>query len=223
MKIFSLQKTSISITVPYLLTLKRKVMEHAITFSNEMNDPFENLKANLEYYFEFYLQPYFSCKEIKIAMWLDPRFKMSLETDKQNSKQILEEEFEIFFRKYPLSHEGKKEVNILEDDLEMLIENENVQVSEVNRYLNEPLIGIKEDPFKYWLGKSKNYPTLRRIAEMILCNPCTSIDVERLASDEGNIVTNKRGSLDPETVDIFAVGRHYLKNYSEIFLNILKN
>ena len=96
----------------------------------------------------------------------------------------------------------------------MIIENDST-ISEIDKYLNDSLIGIKSDPLKFWQDKSKQFPTLSRMAHLYLAFPLESIDVERLASVEGNIVSVKRSSLNVDTIEMLAIGRYNLGKYDK--------
>lgn len=56
-------------------------------------------------------------------------------------------------------------------------------------------------PFRVVEKKADNYKKLEPIAKIVLCIPGTSVSSERVFSDTGNIVTKKRASLDPDTVN----------------------
>lgn len=73
--------------------------------------------------------------------------------------------------------------------------------NEVDRYYLEAPMQLDEDPLTWWKSKQTQYPNLSQIARRYLCIPCTSVPCERLFSDAGNVITKKRASLDPETVE----------------------
>jgi hypothetical protein len=90
---------------------------------------------------------------------------------------------------------------------------EKSSFDEVESYLNEPLLDSKEDALRYWSSRKSSFKKLSQMAKLLLSIPATSIEVERLASEEGNVVTVKRCGLNPETVNTLVVSEHYLKNY----------
>lgn len=56
------------------------------------------------------------------------------------------------------------------------------------------------DPIAWWKKENSRYPQLAMVARRYLAIPCTSVESERLSSSAGDIVTDKRTSLSPETV-----------------------
>lgn len=80
---------------------------------------------NLNKYFDSYLTSYFSCREIKIATFLDPRYKLISETDKILAKQTLLVEYNKLNAKYPIPLVNNSESNNLIQGLDMMIMEES--------------------------------------------------------------------------------------------------
>jgi len=85
--------------------------------------------------------------------------------------------------------------------------------TEINGYKQE----IITDPddvniFEWWnnIGKKK-YPILALLAQKWLACPATSVPVERMWSDAGNIVSDKRASLDSDSVAMLVYLQHNLR------------
>jgi len=74
------------------------------------------------------------------------------------------------------------------------------EIDEIKIYFALPPIQPKVSPLRWWIENKGALPVLWRLARRYLAIPGTSIPVERLWSHAGNFVTNKRSSLDPETV-----------------------
>ena len=70
--------------------------------------------------------------------------------------------------------------------------------NEVSEYLKEDEIEFQGDPFAWWNYKKNKYPNLAKIARQYLSISATSTPSERLFSDAGNIINNKRTRLDSE-------------------------
>ena len=70
---------------------------------------------------------------------------------------------------------------------------------ELQRYLEEPIIGIREDPLVFW-AQANRFPNLRKIVTKYLCVMCTSVPTERLFSEAGNILNPKRNRLMPASL-----------------------
>jgi hypothetical protein len=75
--------------------------------------------------------------------------------------------------------------------------------TEVERYLDLiPRAGsVDVDVLKWWKGQSEDLPLLAAVARKILAIPATSASSERLFSSGGNVMTNQRTCLDPQTVE----------------------
>lgn len=73
--------------------------------------------------------------------------------------------------------------------------------SEMNRYCQEPLQDLEEDPLDWWKENQQSYPLLATVAKKYLCICATSCASERLFSTAGNIVTPARSLLEPEKVN----------------------
>lgn len=71
--------------------------------------------------------------------------------------------------------------------------------TDLKHYLNQPTIGLTEDPLHYWYNIYNTiYPSLTAIAKQYLPVMATSVPSERLFSKAGNIITEDRNRLTPE-------------------------
>ena len=68
-------------------------------------------------------------------------------------------------------------------------------VIEVQRYLQDDLIGEKEDPFRWWDNHKHDYPLLSQLVRENCCALATSVPCERVFSKAGNILTERRSQL----------------------------
>ena len=81
------------------------------------------------------------------------------------------------------------------------VDTEKSLIEEYERFLNESAVKGNADPLEWWGKHLDGYKKRAPIAKFFLCIPGTSVPSERVFSDTGNIVTKKRASLDPDTVN----------------------
>jgi len=62
-------------------------------------------------------------------------------------------------------------------------------------------IGSIENPVKFWLSKTSEYPLLCRVAVDILCVPATSAAVERVFSQAGLCSSYLRSRLSDQNLE----------------------
>lgn len=72
---------------------------------------------------------------------------------------------------------------------------------EIEAYEAEPLIDTDRNPLLWWKDHEIHYPSLAKLARIYLSIPSTSTPSERVFSDNGNIVTQKRNCLSPDNVN----------------------
>ena len=70
---------------------------------------------------------------------------------------------------------------------------------------------VKEEynPLSFWKNKHSSYPILAKVAARVLGVPVTSAAVERQFSFAGNIITQKRATLSPDTVNDIVFNHSY--------------
>ena len=69
---------------------------------------------------------------------------------------------------------------------------------EVGEYLKLHEIHINSDPLVWWDEKKDKFPILSNLAQKYLAVSATSTASERLFSDAGNLITNKRTRIKPK-------------------------
>ncbi|KAL4085139.1 hypothetical protein QTP88_011338 [Uroleucon formosanum] len=67
---------------------------------------------------------------------------------------------------------------------------------ELDKYMQEPLIDRHDDPLKWWYERKSIYPRLYTFVLKRLCITATSVPCERIFSEAGQIITQKRNSLN---------------------------
>jgi hypothetical protein len=71
---------------------------------------------------------------------------------------------------------------------------------EVEMYLATPTVDADVDVLEWWKQNSDAYPCLARIARDYLAIPATSVPAERVFSGGADLVANKRGLLNEDTI-----------------------
>ena len=74
---------------------------------------------------------------------------------------------------------------------------------ELNRYKSIPQeVDEAADPLNWWRTHSASYPHLSKLTRQYLGIPATSVPVERLFSEAGELISAKRNSLKPENANM---------------------
>lgn len=86
---------------------------------------------------------------------------------------------------------------------------------EYEQYLQEEVIEfntskITESALDYWRTVESRWPNLTRMALDALSIPAMSAECERCFSSSGNMITDNRNSLQPESIEACECQRHWL-------------
>ena len=73
--------------------------------------------------------------------------------------------------------------------------------SEVDRYIQEPLLDLDDDPLEWWKSRQSQYPLMSQLVRKYWSLTATSVRSEEPFSTAGNVLTKKRNRLLPENVD----------------------
>ena len=65
-----------------------------------------------------------------------------------------------------------------------------------------PLISRMENPLPWWNENKYIYPTIANVACKYLCTLATSVPSERLFSEAGEVISQKRNRIKPKNVDM---------------------
>lgn len=107
----------------------------------------------------------------------------------------------------PISVEMNKEDSIwneFDSEVSEIIQSRDptaLIITEVDKYIQEPLIPRTEDPLKCWNENKNIYSTLFEIMKRRLCAQASSVPSERVFSKGGQIVTEKRSRLTSKKVE----------------------
>lgn len=95
-----------------------------------------------------------------------------------------------------MSRLGPMDQEIFQDLKRRRVEEE----SEVECYLAERTASVDENVLEWWKHNAREYPCLARIARDYLAIPATSVPAERVFSGGADLITDKRGSLNEDTI-----------------------
>lgn len=68
-------------------------------------------------------------------------------------------------------------------------------IIEVNRYLDEEILPMKNDPIEWWFQNKADYPFLSKVVRVNFCVLCTSVPCERVFSKAGNLLSERRNTF----------------------------
>ncbi|CAF4027150.1 unnamed protein product [Rotaria sordida] len=98
------------------------------------------------------------------------------------------------------------------------LQDEKLAKTEFDRYIEDNTKIDKDmNILIYWKNNKSSYPTLAKIAKRILSIPATNTSVERLFSDSGNTITNRRTRLQTSKVNQLLFIRRNLSVLRELF------
>ncbi|EXX64721.1 hypothetical protein RirG_140090 [Rhizophagus irregularis DAOM 197198w] len=189
------------------------VEEQNLTSNDDINEPvitfglLDEVKSRLynnmkKYYPTLTTEPL-------IPSVLDPRFKsldFTSKNQQSNTKQRLNELFvnekEKYQREISVSDLPKrsqvKPIKRKKSLMERLAKDTTVTLDEIAEYYKLPEIPLSSDPLAWWSEKKDSFPILSRLARKYLAVSATSTASERLFSDAGNLLTNKRTRMKPQ-------------------------
>ena len=168
-----------------------------------------NLYMNMKKYY-----PTLVTAEVLIPSILDPRFK-SLDFVSSEQKIMTEQHLhQLFKQEKEKQNKASNTPNTSETPdvsnnsrsrkrktlMERLAKDSVAAApdNEVSEYLQMHEIPIKSDPLIWWNEKKDKFPILSNLAQKYLAVSATSTASERLFSDAGNLLTNKRTCMKPK-------------------------
>jgi len=123
-----------------------------------------------------------------------------------NTKQHLNELYEQEKEKYQreigtpdLSNQSQSKPTIRKKKslMEWFTKDSVVALDDIVDYYQLPEISLSSDPLAWWNEKKDHFPILSHLAQKYLAVSATSTASERLFSDAGNLLTNKRTRMKP--------------------------
>lgn len=83
-------------------------------------------------------------------------------------------------------------------------------------FLEEPLLDCSADILKFWEHKKEKYPSLYKVAKIVLATPVTEVSVERLFSSMKFVVSDLRLNLKDDIIEdiLFIRSNHLHKKYN---------
>ena len=204
----SARLASISIVIPYIRVLIRTLEK------NDEDSGIRTMKAQILHSLRSCFAGVEEKKELALATIFDPRFKDNFfrgNIIKATTKEwVLEEMTSITTVEVEPQQESAapkrmcplKNPVLLDVFMEIIADSSGQDIassaSELDKYLNDPLIDYKTgDPYN-WRGQHhKEFPTLAILARRFLSAPATSVPSERLFSAAGDLYDEKRNRLLP--------------------------
>ena len=158
------------------------------------------LYMSINYYWKDLSKP-----DVLISSLLDPRMKelsfvtsekcndtKNLLHEKYNEMQNLTSQLTIQSTKSPVK---KKKLTILAS----LKKSSSVRsYNEINEYFQLEEIDFESNPFTWWCEREEKFPILSLLAKKYLSVYARSTASERLFSDAGNLLTEKRTRISPD-------------------------
>lgn len=74
-------------------------------------------------------------------------------------------------------------------------------VEELSNFKSQKVLGLQEDPLKWWSDRLALFPLLPKVLQKYWCVPATRVFPERLFGSSANVVSAKRNRLAPAHVD----------------------
>jgi zinc finger BED domain-containing protein 1 (E3 SUMO-protein ligase ZBED1) len=153
-----------------------------------------------------------------LATLLDPRYKNLDCIDDENEKQQLIQQLYIEYNELKpesntnqnenqivdltndisltRSYQGYKHHRLLKGKRKNVLSKDHYLLDEVKSYLELSLAPENENPLEWWKVRMQAFPYLSKLALKYLSIPASSVSSERLFSDAGNIINQKRTRLN---------------------------
>ena len=215
-------------TFSLLAPLLHKLLEVTLKIKENDSEVLKNVKSSIANDLQSRYNSYSTRKCLRIATFLDPRFKdlspfipaEEHECVYENTKtellsivglddddEIDDQSEEVNETNEPEPPKKKKSklsdffADVYEDKSKRICSKLERVVAEVNQYKSEESIDIDEKPLMWWKMRKCQYPLMSNLAKRYFCIPATSVRSEEIFSVAGNVLNEKRNRLLPENVD----------------------
>ena len=101
--------------------------------------------------------------------------------------------------------------------MERLTKQSVIALDEVGEYLQLYEIPLQSNPLTWWNEKKDKFPILSNLAQKYLAVSATSTASERLFSDAGNLLTNKRTCMKPKLFKKIMFLKRNANNFDTIY------
>ncbi|KYN20124.1 Zinc finger BED domain-containing protein 1 [Trachymyrmex cornetzi] len=195
-----------SVIIPLVHCMKSTIhynkpsTEIGIAFKEKLQSAIENRCKNFE-----------NNEIMSIAIILDPRFK-KLHFDRALAAATAISRIESLLNKNTpkkiielnvnLTYENCDVWNIHDHMVAKNNNNSNENLTELKQYLRQTVIERKKDPFQYWKSVKHTFPLLYELAIKYISILGTSVPLERIFSQAGNIKTDERNRLTGEHLNM---------------------
>ena len=141
--------------------------------------------------------PMFSTQSMQIYQWLVEGVKELHDTGKAVATTTPTNTVPDNMSDYELLIASVSPTNPDESELAVFAIIQN----ELNGFVKEKQLRVKDDALEWWKIKQHSYPQLARLARRVLCIPGTSVPCERAFSRAGAICTARRACMDAEMLE----------------------
>jgi len=161
----------------------------------------------LEYWEEHIIRTHESTEE-----WEEQKTKSFNSLQKSDDENVNESDF-----LYEMEMEFIEKENAKRQTLKKTKPDKEPLRIELDKYHSIPRDDLgKEDPLQWWAKNEDKLPLLAKMARKYLSVPVTSATSERMFSTGGNIMTDNRHNLEPETTSkLLFINRNYLRVKSD--------
>jgi len=210
-----------SSVVPIIANLQEKCT-NAKGQITSINKLYENLREKISYYFfgKDFLD-IFSTESLLCCL-LDPRFKLLSfiainDTHVEKAKQKLAELHDAIYEEISAEKTNNNKVQQKFEKIYGSLSTSKSTCRQIcNRYFSEPQPAVEKLPYEWWQFQQTTYPAHAKLARRYLSRMPTSVSCERFWSEGGNIVSEKRSALDPDSVSMLTVAEHNLRELERI-------
>ncbi|KAM9821152.1 E3 SUMO-protein ligase ZBED1-like [Neosynchiropus ocellatus] len=88
-------------------------------------------------------------------------------------------------------------------------------IEELSNYKSQRVLGLNEDPLRWWSSHAALFPTLPKLLQRYWCIPATSVPCHRLFSPSGTALCGKRNRIASSLVDQQVFLYENLRSYYE--------